>query len=455
MPTSPRPQTPDHALLASLYEEPTPEGLLRRLREEVGWETFEHFVAYVFERAGYLAQHTGLQFGQGIDIKLHTGTLRSKPTACVSVKYHQTEANRVSLAEVTSFNTFVQRAACPFGYLVTNTGFTKPAYDAAMELARLTPLDGEHLARFVAYVRGSRLAGSEAPPIAPGWIFKADALPRRDPAQTRVLAIANNKGGVAKTTTALYLGRRFAERGLRVLLVDLDSQANLTDTLPNPHGTAAQPVTLVDYVARRAQLHQLVRPTHLPRLFVVPAHPDLRLAVAGIKDEPAEELRFAEHLHDGAVRPPAFIDNGSFDWIIIDTPPEMTFRTRAALAAAHYVLAPFEAGPYPASGLQQLLDTMRAIRGLTGTDPTKELRLVGCVVTKWQDTKQNRDLVTKVDDTLLRPNHAALLATRITLDPNIVKDESGQFHVVALGAKPAAVKYTELAEEVLARVNHP
>lgn len=440
-------QLPDEAYFRALYAAPTSDLLLLRLRTELDWQPFERFVEYVFQRAGYVTENTALQFGLGIDIRLYQGPGKQKLLGCVSVKQHKHDG-KVALQEVKDFQQSVSDLGAPRGYLVTNTGFSKHACDQAMGSAKVRPIDGEMLYRYIAYLRGSRLADSHAPLIEPDWLFRADAVPWRDASRTRVLTVANNKGGVGKTTTALYLARRFAERGLRVLLVDFDSQSNSTQTLPNPHGDEVAAKTLTDYFDYHAALHTLVRPTHLPNLFILPCSPEARLALNGVKPGPAEELRFAEALHASAMQPPAFMANGDFDWIIIDTPPDMTFRVRAALAASHVVVAPFEPGPYQSSGLQQLYDTILAMQGLVGSRP----RLLGCLVTRWQENKLNKDSVTKLEQFFLKPNHIPLFETRINLDANVQKDESGGFRIPGLGQKPAALQYTSFAEEVLRHV---
>ena len=259
-----------------------------------------------------------------------------------------------------------------------------------------------------------------------------------------------SKGGVGKTTTALDLARRLAERKLNILLVDFDSQSNSTQTLPNPHGDDVIAQTLADYFDHRAQLSALIRPTHLPNLFIIPCSPEVRLALNSVKPGPAEELRFAESLHANDIKPPAFMANTDFDWIIIViTPPDMTFRVRAALAASHYVVAPFEAGPDQSSGLQQLYDTILAIQGLLGTRPN----LLGCLLTRWQENKPNKDSVKDLDNFFLQFNHIPLFATIIKFDANIQKDEGGKFHLLSLGQKPAAQQYTEFTEEVFEQMS--
>lgn len=433
----------------SIFDVQSLDSMLTQIRSELEWQPFERFIEYVFRRAGYVTENTALQFGPGIDLRLYQGPGNQKLLGCVSVKHHKND-EKVSLTEVRDFQQSAANINAPRGYLVTNTGFRKPGYDQAMDSrSKIRPIDGTMLYRYIAYLRWSRLADSSAPVIEPDWLFHADTISWRTPQRTKVLTVANNKGGVGKTTTALYLARRLAERNHRVLLVDFDSQANSTQTLPNPHGDDVSAQTLGDYFDHRAPLSALIRPTQQPNLYIIPCSPEVRLALNSIKPGPSEELHFAESLHASDIKPPAFMASDDFDWIIIDTPPDMTFRVRAALAASHYVVAPFEPGPYQSSGLQQLYETILAMQGLVGDRP----KLLGCLVTRWVDNKANRDEVTKLENFFLTPNHIPLFETRIKLDANVQKDEGSKFHIPGLGHKPAALQYTTFAEEVMKHVH--
>src|SRR5262249_52944051 len=158
----------------------------------------------------------------------------------------------------------------------------------------------------------------------------------RPRSRTKVLAIANNKGGVGKTTTALNIGFNLAKRDKSVLLVDLDAQGNLTYSLPYKANNS--PHHLADYFLHRggtggSSLPQLVRPTEFQNICVIPSHPDLSLAESDLDDWTRIEHQFAEDLHDDAVIAPHEVGGSEFDWIILDTPPAMGIATRAALAA--------------------------------------------------------------------------------------------------------------------------
>jgi hypothetical protein len=98
-------------------------------------------------------------------------------------------------------------------------------------------------------------------------------------------------------------------------------------------------------------------------------------------------------------------------------------------------------------GLVGLVD-QASLAGLVGTHP----RLLGCVVTRWQDNRLNQDAVRSLDQLFLTPNHIPLFATRIKFDANVQRDEGGNFLQRSLGQKTAALQYTDLTEEVLQHV---
>jgi chromosome partitioning protein len=164
----------------------------------------------------------------------------------------------------------------------------------------------------------------------------------------RVYAVANQKGGVGKTTTAVNLAACLAEAGERALVVDLDPQANATSGL-GMRANGSSSYDLLD----GAPLAELTRPTQFHNLDLVPAKPDLAGAVVELSREPGTERYLADAL-DGA--------GDDYSFIFLDCPPSLGPLTVNALVAADRVLVPVQAEYYALEGLSQLLSSIDAIR---------------------------------------------------------------------------------------------
>lgn len=402
-------------------------------------EAFVSFVEYTLRRAGYAVRPAPQNMHATFEVYAD-GRVSGQPDAYVLVR-KVAENYNIGIGDVQRLQADLHNGAA--GFIITQSGFTSEAVSRAQVQPRVHLLDCRQLRRYVDYVRGTREEKSTAPAISLDAVMLADGITRRDRGTTKILTIANNKGGEGKTTTALYLAKLLGERGKQVLLVDLDAQANLTDSLPNDTGGPADGPSLVDYFQQTKPLHAVIRPTQLANVWLVPSNKRLRLALTGVATQANLEVRFVEALHDASLRP----DRGDFDWMILDTPPDMTLlQSRAALAAAHWVLAPTSPGPYAESGLQQLLDTISAVRGLVGQD----VRMMGCVVTKWQGSNEHKDAVNQLKQVWLSPRGIFVLASTIRFDPNIAKEERGRFRLPGLKNKSGAVDYGRLVEEVIA-----
>lgn len=169
-------------------------------------------------------------------------------------------------------------------------------------------------------------------------------LPRR-------LAVANQKGGVGKTTTAVNLGAALAEIGYRVLVVDLDPQGNATTGL----GVNARSLdaSIYDVILHDVPLEDVVEPTSLRNLFVVPATIDLAGAEIELVPLFSRELRLRRALDS--------VD-GDYDYTLIDCPPSLGLLTVNGLAAASEVLVPIQCEYYALEGLGQLLRNVNLVR---------------------------------------------------------------------------------------------
>jgi chromosome partitioning protein len=323
---------------------------------------------------------------------------------------------------------------------------------AAALKGRLRLVDGAHLLRYIAYIRGSRVKepGPKRPatPAAtpPDCLFDADNTKRRLPVETKVLTVGNNRGGVGKTTTAINLALGLADRNWRVLLVDMDPQSSLTRGLPAPEGTNFT-TSLLDYFLSGAELSALVRPTRFKHVHLLPAHPDMRMTDVGGGAHPSAELGFVSALHHPSLVLP---EGEKFDWMILDTPPAQSFYTRAALAASHYVVVPAAVDVWASLGINGVIETTKAMRGLMGSG----VEMAGSLITRWRPV-QNRGEWQTLEDAL-NARHLFPFRTRIRFDDKVEQahnettrgKSSGIFH---LGRKdgPGAEDYKQVVEELL------
>jgi len=164
----------------------------------------------------------------------------------------------------------------------------------------------------------------------------------------RVYAIANQKGGVGKTTTAINLAACLAEAGESALVIDLDPQANATSGL----GESANGTSTYDLLDG-APLADLTRPTRFPNLHLVPSKPELAGATVELTRHPDGETYLRQALVSGADR---------YSYVFLDCPPSFGPLTVNALAAADRVLIPVQAEYYALEGLSQLVQSINLVK---------------------------------------------------------------------------------------------
>ena len=202
--------------------------------------------------------------------------------------------------------------------------------------------------------------------------------------QPQIIAIANQKGGVGKTTTAINLAAGLAEIGGRILLVDLDPQGNASTGLGI--GAQLRKFTTYDLIVEEVPLQDVIQKTAIAGLWICPANSDL--SSADIELVANEKRSFL--LHD-ALRQPA-MDGYAFDFILIDCPPSLSLLTVNAMVACHSVLVPLQSEFFALEGLSQLLLTIREIRQTANPN----LRIEGVVLTMY-DGRNNLSQMVEAD----------------------------------------------------------
>lgn len=260
--------------------------------------------------------------------------------------------------------------------------------------------------------------------------------PTRPPAP-RIIAIANQKGGVGKTTTAINLAAALVELGKRALLVDLDPQGNSSTGL----GIEVEDrnYSTYDLLLEDTPLASVVQPSKIDGLFITPATTDLSSA-----DMELLSVEKRSFLLRDALRQPE-IDSYQLDYILIDCPPSLSLLTVNALVAADSVLVPLQAEFFALEGLSQLMLTIREVRQSANI----ELRIEGVVLTMY-DVRNN--LSQQVEADVRATLGEVVFATMIPRNVRISEAPSFALPVLNYDSSSrGADAYRALAKELLGR----
>lgn len=249
----------------------------------------------------------------------------------------------------------------------------------------------------------------------------------------RVIAIANQKGGVGKTTTTINLGACLADEDYRVLIIDLDPQGHATSGLGFDKNALDN--TLYDALVENVALLQCVQSTVVPGLYLVAANKDLAGAEVELVDIERREFRLRDAL--GSMRE-------AYDFVLIDCPPSLSLLTVNGLVGADSVLITLQCEYFALEGLSELLQTVILVRD----NLNPQLSLEGVLLTMYQRTNLSRQVVDDVRGHLGEKVYETVIPRNVTLSeapsfgkPIILYDRG------CMGARA----YVMLAEEVRSR----
>jgi len=265
---------------------------------------------------------------------------------------------------------------------------------------------------------------ADATPEAPEELDDSMRLPR-------VISIANQKGGVGKTTTSVNLGAALAEIGYRVLVVDLDPQGNATTGLGISHRNVEG--SIYDVIMNDTPLDDCVEPTSVKNLFVCPATIDLAGAEIELVPAFSRELKLKRALQ-GA--------RDDYDFTLIDCPPSLGLLTVNGLAASDDVLVPIQCEYYALEGLGQLLRNVALVK----SNLNPELDVRGIVLTMYDARTR---LAVQVEREVREHFGSKVYRTVIPRTVRISEAPSfGEPIIVFDATSRGAVAYRELAKEV-------
>lgn len=197
----------------------------------------------------------------------------------------------------------------------------------------------------------------------------------------RVLVVANQKGGVGKTTTAINLGTALAAVGEPTLVIDLDPQGNASTGLGIPR--ADRRLSAYDVLMGQVPLAEAIVPTRIPGLFILPATVDLSGAELELYTERDRNYRLRSALEQFAQT------DQRISYVLIDCPPALSLLTVNAMAAAHAVVVPLQCEFFALEGLSMLLKTIERVR--SGLNPTLEIQ--GIILTMFDKRNNLSDQV--------------------------------------------------------------
>lgn len=250
-----------------------------------------------------------------------------------------------------------------------------------------------------------------------------------------VLTVASQKGGVGKTATAVNLAACLAVAGKRTLLIDMDPQASATTHMGIENNMDATAYESIVTTSPKLKLYNIARPTMLDNLNLIPSDKRLgRIEIGFAKKGAGRE----------SILRPKVRETGGYDYIVIDTPPNLGFLTINAMVAADTVIVPIPTEFYGLKGLAMIMDLARAI----SEDLNPALKLRYLLTMHDRRTKMGREVIDKVRELLGADVYKAVIPRTVRLAE---APRYGKPICLLDPTTPGAKAYAKLAQEVIAR----
>ena len=248
-----------------------------------------------------------------------------------------------------------------------------------------------------------------------------------------VAAIANQKGGVGKTTTTVNVCAYIASKGHRTLLVDLDGQANATSAMGCSVGEGS---SIHEVIVRSMPVGEVIRPTQIPGLDILPSSPSLVAAEIELAPQIGREFKLRRSLQE--------VDQ-VYEFAIIDCPPALSLLTVNAFSASRYVFVPVQCEYLALEGLTELLSSIQMVRD----NLNPQLALGGIIMTMFDSrTTLSKEVVDEV-----RNHFSETFKTVIPRNVRVAEAPShGKTMLEYAPTSPAAKAYSDVAEEMLHRM---